>query len=80
MSLNELNKSLFIYQPVDADNNDDFYNPGSEKANNAYIDFCNAATMTEYTSRYEQGKLKKPNFDTIRKRIREFEEENEPIM
>ena len=52
MSLNELNKSLFIYQPVDADNNDDFYNPGSEKANNAYIDFCNAATMTEYTSRH----------------------------
>lgn len=52
MSLNELSKSLFIYQPVDADNNDDFYNPGSEKANNAYIDFCNAATMTEYTSRH----------------------------
>jgi hypothetical protein len=37
-------------------------------------------SMTEYTSRYEQGKLKKPNFDTIRKRIRVFEEENEPIM
>ena len=52
MSLNDLNKSLFIYQPVDADNNDDFYNPGSEKANNAYVDFCNAATMTEYTSRH----------------------------
>ena len=36
--------------------------------------------MAEYASRYEQGKLKKPNFDTIRKRIHEFEEENEPVM
>ena len=35
--------------------------------------------MAEYASRYEQGKLKKPNFDTIRKRLREFEEENEPF-
>lgn len=37
-------------------------------------------SMAEYISRFEQGKLKKPNFDTIRKRIREFEEENEPII
>ena len=35
--------------------------------------------MAEYASRYEQGKLKKPNFDTIRKRLREFEEDNEPF-
>jgi hypothetical protein len=36
--------------------------------------------MAEYISRFEQGKLKMPNFDTTRKRIREFEEKNEPIM
>ena len=36
--------------------------------------------MAEYTRRYEQGKLKNPNFDAIRRRIREFEEENDPIM
>lgn len=36
-------------------------------------------SMAEYASRYEQGKLKKPNFDTIRKRLREFEQGNEPF-
>ena len=37
-------------------------------------------SMAEYISRFEQGKLKMPNFDTTRKRIREFEEKNEPII
>ena len=32
-------------------------------------------SMAEYIRRHEQGKLKKPNFNTIKKRIHEFEEE-----
>lgn len=37
-------------------------------------------SMTEYERRYQEGKLRKPNFNTVRKRIQEFEKENEPIL
>ncbi len=33
--------------------------------------------MDEHITRYNAGKLKRPNLDTIRKRIRNFEEDNE---
>ena len=37
-------------------------------------------TMADHTARYNEGKLKKPNFDTVRRNIRDFEEENEEII
>lgn len=37
-------------------------------------------SMADHTAAYNAGKLKAPNFDTIRKRIREFEDEHEEIM
>ena len=37
-------------------------------------------SMAEYIRRHDEGKLEKPNFDTVRKHVREFEEENEPVI
>lgn len=34
-------------------------------------------SMAEYVRRHEEGKLAKPNFDTVRMHIRDFEEESE---
>lgn len=50
-SLSELDSKLFIYNPDDAAN-DAFYDVAGANATKAYTDFCNAATMTEYTSRH----------------------------
>lgn len=32
--------------------------------------------MDDYTHRLASGKMRKPNFKTVRERIREFEDEN----
>jgi hypothetical protein len=33
--------------------------------------------MTDHAARFKGGKLKQPDFDAIRQRVRDFEEENE---
>ena len=37
-------------------------------------------SMAEYTERMKNGKLRQPNFSTVRKNIREFEEDNKPVF
>lgn len=51
-SLSELDSQLFIYNPADNANNEPFYDVNGANATKAYVDFCNAATMTEYNSRH----------------------------
>ena len=37
-------------------------------------------SMAEYVERLKEGKIRRPNFSTVRKNIREFEEDNKPLF
>ena len=37
-------------------------------------------SMAEYVERLKEGKIRQPNFSTVRKNIREFEEDNKPLF